>query len=375
MDTQMRTWAEISLSALKHNYDYLRSLAPNSFFLGLCKANAYGHDVSLIAPALVDLGAEMLAVACVSEAVAIRNMGIIRPILVLGHTHPEQYPLLLEHNLTQTIYNIRQGDQLNSYLRQQGKSLDIHCKLDTGMGRLGIFTEYADDALRELLQIDALPRLRMKGVFTHFSSSEDENKMCYTIQQYNKFRNILQNFHKDKLLYHCANSGAVLNLPIAHEDMIRSGIALYGYSPDGKPHPELKPVLKLKTRIAVLRNLHRGKTISYGETVTLQRNSQVAVLPIGYGDGLSRQLSGGFEVKIRDQFCPILGKICMDMTMIDVTDMEGIDEGEEVTIYGTDNLLLQASKEARTIPYELLCNISPRVPRMLVDKVPLQDPN
>lgn len=367
MDTQMRTWAEISLSALKHNYDYLRSLAPNSFFLGLCKANAYGHDYRLIAPALVDLGAEMLAVACVDEAVAIRELGIIRPILILGDTPAPQYPLLLEHNLTQTIYNIRQGDCLNSYLREQGKSLDIHCKLDTGMGRLGIFSEYSEDALRELIQISALPRLRMKGIYTHFSSSEDHNKEYYTLQQYNKFRHILQDFGREKLLYHCANSGGVLNFPVSHQDMIRPGIALYGYSPDGKPHPHLKPVLQLKTRIAVLRNLQRGKTISYGETETLHRHSQVAVLPVGYGDGFSRQLSGGHSVLVGDKLCPILGKICMDMTMIDVTDVEDIDEGEVVTLYGKENLLLTASQTANTIPYELLCNISSRVPRILVD--------
>ena len=361
-----RTWAEVDLDALAHNYHVLRGLAPEAKFLGLVKADAYGHGAVPVARKLETLGADMLAVACLAEAIELRQAGIAIPVLCLGQTPPELAPELLAYGVTQTVGDLETGKALSAAAVKAGKTLKIHVKLDTGMGRLGFTGPTLEEEIRALC---ALPGLEAEGIFTHFANADGDEE--YTRQQYDDFIiTINELYHEDGLdfkIYHCAASAAVLNYPYTHHNMIRPGIALYGYVPDPSvADPGLRPVMTVKSRIALVRDLPAGSFISYGCTATLERDSRIAVLPIGYGDGLHRALSNRLEVRIGDRPCPVLGRICMDMCMVDVTDTPGVKAGDTAQVYGP-GLTDWAAELAGTIPYELLCQLTPRVPRLYLE--------
>ncbi len=361
-----RTWAEVDLDALAHNYHVLRGLAPEAKFLGLVKADAYGHGAVPVAKKLETLGADMLAVACLAEAIELRQAGIAIPVLCLGQTPPELAPELLAYGVTQTVGDLETGKALSAAAVKAGKTLKIHVKLDTGMGRLGFTGPTLEEEIRALC---ALPGLEAEGIFTHFANADGDEE--YTRQQYDDFIiTINELYHEDGLdfkIYHCAASAAVLNYPYTHHNMIRPGIALYGYVPDPSvADPGLRPVMTVKSRIALVRDLPAGAKISYGSTATLERDSRIAVLPIGYGDGLHRALSNRLEVRIGDRPCPVLGRICMDMCMVDVTDIPGVKAGDTAQVYGP-GLTDWAAELAGTIPYELLCQLTPRVPRLYLE--------
>jgi len=370
----VRTWAEIDLDALAHNYRLLRGLAPQAKFLGLVKANAYGHGAVPVAKKLEALGADMLAVACLDEAIELRQAGIVIPILCLGQTPPELAPELLEYDITQTVGDLETGAALSAAAVAAGKTLTIHVKVDTGMGRLG-FVYYEDDdeaalerAGKEIESLCALPGLEPEGVFTHFANADGSE--AYTKNQcariYDVFGELWERGLHQFKIYHCAASAAVLNYSWTkvYMNMIRPGIALYGYVPDPSvKDPGLKPVMTVKSRIAAVRDLPAGAKISYGCTATLERDSQIAVLPMGYGDGYPRVLSNQMDMLIRGIPCPIVGRICMDMCMVDVTGLEDVQPGEAAVVYGP-KLTQRAAKLAGTIPYELLCQLTPRIPRL-----------
>ena len=362
-----RTWAEVDLDALAHNYRLLRGLAPDSRFLGLVKANAYGHGAVPVAKKLESLGADMLAVACLDEAVELRRAGIAIPILCLGQTPVEYASDLLAYNITQTVGDLETGKALSEAAVKAGKTLKIHVKVDTGMGRLGFVGPALNEEIRALC---ALPGLETEGIFTHFANADGDE--TYTKRQDDAFVCAINELHhEDRLnfkIYHCAASAAVLNYPWMSMGMIRPGIALYGYVPDPSvKDPGLKPVMTVKSRIAAVRALPAGAKISYGCTATLERDSKIAVLPMGYGDGLPRCLSNKLKVLIGDKLCPVLGRICMDMCMVDVTDVSGVKAGDIATIYGP-GLTDCAARLAGTIPYELLCQLTPRVPRLYLEQ-------
>lgn len=362
----VRTWAEVDLDALAHNYRLLRGLAPDSRFLGVVKANAYGHGAVPVAKKLESLGADMLAVACLDEAVELRRAGITLPILCLGQTPVEYASDLLEYNITQTVGDLETGKALSEAAVKAGKKLKIHVKVDTGMGRLGFVGPALNEEIRALR---ALPGLEAEGIFTHFADADGSKE--YTTAQNRKLGDAIGALRKAGLEFkicHCAASAAVLNYPYTSMDMIRPGIALYGYVPDPSvKDPGLKPVMTVKSRIAAVRELPAGAKISYGCTATLERDSKVAVLPMGYGDGLPRCLSNKLEVLIGDKLCPVLGRICMDMCMVDVTDAPGVKAGDVAVVYGP-GLTQRAAQLAGTIPYELLCQLTPRIPRLYLEK-------
>ena len=363
----VRTWAEVDLDALAHNYRLLRGLAPDSRFLGLVKANAYGHGAVPVAKKLESLGADMLAAACLNEAVELRRAGIAIPILCLGQTPVEYASDLLAYNITQTVGDLETGKALSEAAVKAGKTLKIHVKVDTGMGRLGFVGPALNEEIRALC---ALPGLEAEGIFTHFANADGDE--TYTKRQDDAFVCAINElYHEDRLnfkIYHCAASAAVLNYPWMSMGMIRPGIALYGYVPDPSvKDPGLKPVMMVKSRIAAVRALPAGAKISYGCTATLERDSKIAVLPMGYGDGLPRCLSNKLKVLIGDKLCPVLGRICMDMCMVDVTDVSGVKAGDIATIYGP-GLTDCAARLAGTIPYELLCQLTPRVPRLYLEQ-------
>ncbi len=367
--TFMRTWAEIDLDALDHNYRALRGETEESCrFLGLCKANAYGHGAAHIGPELQRLGAEMLAVACVDEAVELRRAGVTIPVLCLGQVPAQLAPMLAEYHVTQMVEDLDTGRALSAAAVAAGCEITVHVKIDTGMSRLGFLWRQGEDnsrVLDDIAALLALPGIRGEGLFTHLANADGDED--YTMAQFTRFleaRDALKARGIEFEICHCASSAAVLKYPCTHLDMIRPGLALYGFSPMGEDdEPELKPVLTLKSRVAAVRALPKGTPVSYGCTQVLRRDSRLAVVPIGYGDGYPRALSGRMEMRIRGQLCPIVGRVCMDMCMVDVTDVPEAAAGDVATVYD-GHLLERAAALAGTIPYELMCDVNPRVPRV-----------
>ena len=367
----MRTWAEISLGNLEHNYRALRACAPNSGFLGVVKANAYGHGAVPVAKRLEELEADYLAVACLAEARELREAGVLTPILLLGYTPTNCAEELLRYGLTQTVYDLESARAFSAAAQAAGRRLRIHMKADTGMSRLGWLCNegHRTEAADAIAAVCALPGLEAEGLFTHFADADGNEE--YTMGQFTRFldaRQALEALGVRFKICHCAASAAVLNYPCTHMDMVRPGIALYGYYPapglEGLDSSGLLPVMALKTRVAAVRAVPAGTCVSYGCTARLERDSRLAVLPVGYGDGYPRLLSNRMEVLLRGRRCPVVGRICMDMCMVDVTDVPDAVPGDVAELYGREGLLEQAAALAGTIPYELLCNVNPRVPRI-----------
>lgn len=368
-----RTWAEVSLSALEHNYRTLRSqLQPGCRFLGVVKADAYGHGAVTIARELERLGCEMLAVAELNEAMQLRAAGIKRPILILGVTPAELAHHVVEQDLTQTVFTPELARALSDAAVAQGKTARIHIKLDTGMSRIGVLAWDAEQAAREVSELCDLPGLVKEGIFTHFANADNDE--AFTMLQFTRFLDVVERLENNYSLRfeirHCAASAAALKYPCTHLDMVRPGIALYGHYPDPSCQmegQELKPVMSLYSRVAAVRQLPAGAPVSYGCTHVVRRDTRVAVLPIGYGDGLSRLLSNRTEVVLGGARAPILGRICMDMCMVDVTDLPQVQVGDVATVFGPDKPLEEMANCLGTITYELLCDLSGRVKRICVE--------
>lgn len=364
---QMRTWAEIDLDALAHNYRALRSnLEPGCRFVGVVKANAYGHGAVPVAKKLEELGAEYLAVACLDEAVELRQAGITAPVLILGGTPGQFAGELLRYDVTQTVFDLTTAKEYSAAAQKAGKPLKVHIKVDTGMGRLGFVGE---DRVGSIKEVCALPGLEAEGLFTHFADADGSEE--YTMAQFTNFLDLRDALAKEGVTFkinHCAASAAVLHYPCTHLDMVRPGIALYGHYPDeetvGLDGAGLIPVMTLKTRVAAVRTLPAGSCISYGRTHVLSRESRLAVLPIGYADGLHRGLSNRMEVAFDGRPAPIVGRICMDLCMADVTDLPQVKPGDVAEVFGKNLPVEDKSDALGTISYECLTSVSRRVPRV-----------
>ena len=371
-----RTWAEINLDELAHNIKILREcLNDNAKFLGVCKANAYGHGMIEIAKKLQSCGADWLAVATIPEGIELRKNNISLPILCLGQTRPEFAELMSDYNISQAVGDLENGRELSRILQAAKKKINIHVKIDTGMSRTGFYWPDNDidkeKTAQEIQELCNLPGINYEGIFTHFAAADgDEN---FTNSQIKKFQDARITLAKKGLAFklsHAAASVGVLNYSEAHFDMGRFGLVLYGYesTDTGNENSKLNlhPVMTLKSRITAVRKLPKGATISYGRTYKLERDSIIAVLPVGYADGLPRILSNNFFVKIHDTLCPVRGRICMDMTMIDVTDLNDVKAGDEAIIFD-EELVTIAAKNSGTIIHEILCDPSARVPRVYIE--------
>lgn len=367
----MRTWAEIDLGNLEHNYRALRACAPGSKFLGVVKANAYGHGAIPVAKKLEELGADYLAVACINEALELRSAGIEMPILILGATPPELADVVVEHDITQAVFTEELAEALSQAAEKRGVRAKVHVKVDTGMSRLGVLCHDAAECADEVASICALPNLEREGIFTHFANADGDEE--YTMLQFTRFLDLLdllENKYNLKFqIRHCAASAAVLNYPCTHLDMVRPGIALYGHYPDpsceGLDGPGLLPVMTLKSRVAAVRTLPEGTPVSYGCTNSFSHGGgRVAVLPIGYADGLHRVLSNESSVFLAGQSRPVMGRVCMDMCMIALDDAADVKPGDVAEIFGLHLPIERHAELAGTIQYELLCSVSPRVPRV-----------
>ena len=372
--TQTRTWTEIDLSNLEHNYRALRAMLPQGCrFLGVVKADAYGHGAVQVARRLETLGAEYLAVACLDEALELRQAGITTPILILGYTPTERAEALLDNGITQTVYDVEMARALSNAAAAAGKTLKIHVKADTGMSRLGWLCGGEDQsaAMEAIAQVCALPGLEAEGIYTHFANADGDED--YTMLQFTRFLDLLEALKERGITFairHCAASAAALKFPCTHLDMVRPGIALYGHYPDpsceGLDGPGLRPVMTLKTRVASVKAVPAGTPVSYGCTHVLDRETKLAALTIGYADGLPRLCSDKLEVLIGGQRAPVVGRICMDMCMADVTGLD-VAPGDEVEVFGEHLPIEDVAALAGTIQYELLCAVSPRVHRAYLD--------
>ena len=369
-----RTWAEISLGNLGHNYRALRSCAPDSKFLATVKANGYGHGSVPVAKRLVELGADYLAVACLDEAVELRRAGIAAPILVLGYTQPELAGEVVALDVTQTVFTPELAQALSEAAGAAGKRAKIHLKADTGMSRLGVLDHDPQRAAADIAALCALPHLEPEGIFTHFANADGDEG--YTMLQFTRFLDVLkeleEKYGRAFEIRHCAASAAVLHYPCTHMDMVRPGIALYGHYPDpsceGLDGPGLKPVMSLYSRVAAVRGFPGDTPVSYGCTQRFgPGGGRTAVLPIGYADGLHRMLSGRGSVWLDGACRPIMGRICMDMCMIGLDGDADVRPGDAAEIFGEHLPVERQADIAGTISYELLCAAAPRVPRIYKD--------
>ena len=373
-----RTWAEISLGNLEHNYRALRACAPNSKFLATVKANAYGHGAVPMARRLVELGTDYLAVACLDEAAKLRKTGITAPILILGYTPPELAAEVVDLDVTQTVFTPELAKALSDAAGAAGKRAKIHLKADTGMSRLGVLCQNPERAAADIAALCALPHLEPEGIFTHFAVSDEEgdDSEGYTMLQFTRFLDVLKELEEKYGLTfeirHCANSGAVLNYPCTHLDMVRPGIALYGCYPDpsceGLDGPGLRPVMSLYSLVAAVRDLPADTPVSYGRTAEFGcGGGRIAILPIGYADGFHRALSNEGVVWLDGQPRPIMGRICMDMCMIALDEAANVRPGDVAEVFGEHLPVERHAQTAGTISYELLCAVAPRVPRLYLD--------
>ena len=369
-----RTWAEISLGNLEHNYRDLRACAPDSRFLGTVKANAYGHGAVPVARRLVELGTDYLAVACLEEAAELRKAGIAAPILILGYTPPELAAEAVDLDVTQGVFTPELARALSEAAGAAGKRAKIHLKADTGMSRLGVLDHDPEAAAKELAQLCALPHLEPEGVFTHFANADGDEE--YTMVQFTRFLDVLkeleETYGRTFEIRHCAASAAVLNYPCTHMDMVRPGIALYGCYPDpsceGLDGPGLRPVMSLYSRVAAVRDFPPGTPVSYGCTASFgPQGGRTAVLPIGYADGLHRVLSNESGVWLDGQVRPIMGRVCMDMCMVGLDESANVKPGDAAEVFGPRLPVERHAELAGTISYELLCAVAPRVPRIYKD--------
>jgi alanine racemase len=363
------TAAVIKIAALEHNFkEVVRRIAGRKI-LAVVKAQAYGHGSVAVARRLLALGADMLGVALVEEGMELRQAGIDAPILMMGSLFPEQVEALTDLRLTPVVFTVNTARALSRAAQKLRTTVSVHVKIDTGMGRIGMAPEEADVFVE---QIRGLPGIEIQGLMTHFADADLREKE-FALKQIRRFSALVQRLTENGIsvpLIHSANSAAVLSYQDSLFTMVRPGLMLYGYSPleAGSSQSDLLPVLSLVTRIAYIKKVVAGTCISYGRTFITKRDSLIATLPIGYADGLSRSLSNKGEALIRGRRVPIVGRVCMDMCMVDVTDIPGVSEGDETVLIGSQAEERITAEEIAcktgTIPYEVLCGISSRVPRV-----------
>lgn len=364
------TWAEIDLNQLEKNYRVVRSSVPrNTKILAVVKADAYGHGSIETAKRLEQLNVDYFGVAIVEEAVPLREVGIKKPILLLGGFWSGQEEDILIHDLTPAIYHFGVLESLSYFAKSFNKRVRYHLKIDTGMGRVGIPHQEVGEFVRQARRLELV---ELEGVFTTLSSA-DKDAREYTQLQIHRFNQAVREieaFGMPVKIKHAANSAGLLYYPDSWFDMVRPGILLYGVVPGRKNLPDVGPILSLKSRISFLKSAPPGTPIGYGQTFITQRESLIAMIPIGYYDGLNRLLSNQGKVIVRDRFAPIVGSITMDMAFIDVTDIPDVKMDDDVIIIGRSaSLSITAgdiAREIHTIPYEVFCGIRKRVPRIYI---------
>lgn len=374
MSGTMRVRADINLDNAVFNMESMHSnIAPGTKMMAVIKTDGYGHGAAAIAERLEGLDYLFgFAVATADEAVALRKAGIAKPILILGFTFPESYEDIVRYDIRPAVFKYDMAKALSDEAVRQGKTVHFHIKTDTGMGRIGV--DRSDASIDVVKKIASLANVRMEGIFTHFAKADMTDKEP-TFEQISRFRNYIEVLEQNGVsfdIHHCSNSAGIIRFPEANMDMVRAGITLYGLWPSDETPQDiiaLKPMMELKSHIAYIKKVEKGQQISYGGTYEAKEERLIATIPVGYGDGYPRSLSGKGYVLIRGQRAYITGRVCMDQFMVDVTDIEGVSELDEVTLIGCDGsetitMELLGDMSGR-FNYELACDIGARVPRVL----------
>jgi alanine racemase len=364
------TTAEVDLGALVYNYQQLRQFAPASIkFLAVVKADAYGHGAIPVSKKLEELNTDFLGVARVQEGVELRNGGIKKPILVLSGVYQEEVEEVLDYRLTPMVYRLEIAEALSAAASKRGKKIPVHLKVDTGMGRIGVLAEEAPAFAN---RVRKLKNLEIEGIASHLSTA-DEGDSAFASEQLERFSRTIEAMKRldiDPLFCHIANSAALVNLPAAHFTMVRPGIMLYGSypSPSLKDKVSLRQVMSWKSHIADIKKLPAGYPVSYGRTFITRQPSRIAAIPVGYADGYNRLFSNRGEVLLKGMRVPVVGRVCMDWTMVDVTDVTGVEVGDEVVLMGSQSGREITPEEMGgwigTISYEILCSVGKRVSRI-----------
>ena len=367
--------AIVDLSKLDSNIRELRRvLKPDTRFMAVVKANAYGHGAVRIARQALDSGATWLGVAVPDEGAELREAGITAPILVLGGINENQVKTVVKYDLSQCIFSLELAKLLDEEAKQAGKRIGLHVKVDTGMGRIGLTDP---EKIRELCsELKTYSHIDLEGIFTHFAAADEEDR-AFTHNQLTRFNRILELLKSDGIQFkyiHAANSAGILEYPDAHFNLVRGGIAIYGYYPSQfvkeNSAVRLEPILQWETRVIDVKDIDRGDSISYGRTFTADKPMRIAALPIGYADGFSRLLSNKGLGIINGYKAKVVGVVCMDQTMVDVTNIPSVKPGDTAVLIGNlGKELITADDLAclcNTIPYEILTGIGPRVPRFYI---------
>ncbi len=368
-----RTCVEIDKSALKSNIEEIRRITrPEADIMAVVKADAYGHGAYEVAKTLLDNGADGLCIATIGEAVHLRQSGITSRLLILGGTDIVSYEDAVLYNIDLAIYDKASAVALSNEAVRQGRVCDIHIKLDTGMGRIGFPTD--GSAIDEIAEICSLPGINPYGIFSHFSVADTDDDE-YTMRQYEAFTKTVEDLKAKGVTFkkrHICNSAGILRFPEMHMDMVRAGLILYGYKPAGCPESytdiELKPVMTWYAKVVHVKNVPEGTSVSYGRHFKASRPTKVVTVSVGYADGLSRRLSNGFELVVNGERLPIIGNVCMDMCMLDATDMKGdVKPGDIVTIFGKGRSADELADALGTISYEITCDVGKRVQRIFTN--------
>ena len=361
-------YAEINLAAVRHNLKEIRrKINPASKLCVVVKADAYGHGAVEVSKVAVECGADFLAVATVEEGIELRRAGFNLPILILGLIPPSAAEIVVQNNLTATVADFDLAEKISDAAKNLNVVAKVHLKIETGMGRIGIAPEKSVELAEK---ISRLPNIELEGIFSHFADADSPDRI-FTNHQIKIFSDVAKKIRAAGggiKICHIAESAAILDIPEAHFDMVRSGIINYGLYPssDFPKKILLKPAMKLVAKIVYLKKISAGTSIGYGREFVARRDSVIATLPLGYADGYIRAYKN-FHVEIRGQLAPIAGRICMDQTMIDVTDVDGVQVGDDVILFGSEKISIDdAAKHLQTINYEVTCLISSRVPRVFV---------
>jgi alanine racemase len=367
-------YLEINMDNLTNNYNEIRRIVnPNTKIMAVIKANAYGHGSVELAKMYEKIGVDRLAVSIISEAVELRREGIKIPIQLLNYTPESQLGLVIDNDIIQGIYTYEDAKLLSDLAVKKGKKAKIHIKIDTGMGRIGFLPN--EDSIKEIVKIHKLPKLEMEGMFTHFAKADEIDK-SFTKIQFERFNWVSEKLEENGIelkVKHVSNSAAIIDLPEYNLDLVRPGIILYGYYPSdevNKNKINLKPAMTLKSKISNIKTVPEGTGISYGHIYSTSKKSVIATVPIGYADGYSRILSGKADVCINNKRAPIVGRICMDQMMVDITGIDNANIGDEVVLFGYDNESYPRVEELAsllgTINYEFICMMGRRIPRVFI---------
>ena len=376
-----RTWAEINLDNAFYNFQSIKSkLNKKTKLMCVIKADAYGHGAEFLAKKYEDFGADWFGVSNVDEAMQLRKSGVLKPILIFGYTDPKMAKDLCKYSISQAVFSLDYALALKKECINQDSKLKIHIKIDTGMSRIGFFSqtpEFINKSVDEIIKISKFSEFEIEGIFTHFSVAEDaKNNQKYTLMQFDNFSRVIKNLENKNInvgIKHCCNSAGLINFPDMQLDMVRAGIILYGSYPSDelKEKIDLKPVMQLKTVVSQIKEVPKNTSVSYGRTFKSKKDVKIASVTIGYADGYSLAFSNKSQMLINGKRANVIGRVCMDQLMLDVSHIDDVKIGDTVTVFGKSGIETILAKELAdivgTIDYEIFCLIGKRVPRIYLE--------